>query len=99
MNSIKQKGGKRRGAGRPPKKVTELKRLSAAQALEAIDETKSWRECLTAKDLRIRLDALKYLTDRRDGKAPQSVDMTSGGQPLAAPVLNITFVDADSVSS
>jgi len=36
----------------------------------AVNETGLWIELLRSDDLRIRLDALKYLTDRRDGKGP-----------------------------
>ncbi|HEY2496545.1 MAG TPA: hypothetical protein VGK24_05710 [Candidatus Angelobacter sp.] len=31
------------------------------------------REMITVPDLRIRLEARKYLTDKRDGKAPQAL--------------------------
>jgi hypothetical protein len=33
------------------------------------------REQLTLPDHRVRLDALKYLTDRRDGKPRQNIDL------------------------
>jgi hypothetical protein len=33
-----------------------------------------WWAVLNAQDLRLRFDALKYLTDRRDGKAVQTVN-------------------------
>jgi hypothetical protein len=36
------------------------------------------REVITIPDNKIRLEARKYLTDRRDGKAPQSLNL--GGQ-------------------
>jgi hypothetical protein len=32
-----------------------------------------WKELLYSQNEKIRLETLKYLTDRRDGKAPQSV--------------------------
>jgi hypothetical protein len=48
----------------------------AEEILAGVDEAAVWRELVSAGDLRIRLDALKYLTDRRDGKAPQAVPAT-----------------------
>ena len=41
-------------------------------------EQELWLEALLAKDIRVRLDALKYLTDRRDGKPPQHLDFQGG---------------------
>jgi len=37
---------------------------------------------LESEDQKIVLDAIKYLTDRLYGKAPQSVDMTSKGEGI-----------------
>lgn len=41
------------------------------------------RETITVPDNRIRLEARKYLTDKRDGKAPQAVSFSGsdGGVP------------------
>jgi hypothetical protein len=45
----------------------------AAEILSAVDEIAVWRELIERADYRTRLDAMRYLTDRRDGKAPQAV--------------------------
>jgi len=69
--------GARRRAGRKPKAMVLMRKALAEQILGTVDEFDLWRELLTCDDLRIRLDTLKYLTDRRDGKAPQTA---VGGQ-------------------
>lgn len=81
------KGGKREGAGR--KRLPRADRVVGMQVagdlIAALHGNKSgkkkdsvevdgWRELWEAKDLRIRLDARKYLYDKRDGKATQPVD-------------------------
>ena len=66
------RGGARLGAGRKPKPMLVLRKAQAVQILGTVDEFELWRELLCCEDLRIRLDTLKYLTDRRDGKAPQT---------------------------
>lgn len=79
------RGGKREGAGRPqgqklPPKPDkdELRLLLEALDREAKDSdsylVKKWRELTEAQDLRIRLDARKYLTDQCYGKATQPID-------------------------
>jgi hypothetical protein len=45
----------------------------AAEILSAVDEVEVWKGLIACGDYRTRLDAMKYLTDRRDGKAPQAV--------------------------
>jgi hypothetical protein len=93
-----RRGGYRANAGRPNKATAALRRNIASDALSAIDETKEWKSILTGKDLRLKLDALKYLTDRRDGKAAQSIhaELTGpNGQSLAPPVLNVSFVSSN----
>jgi hypothetical protein len=52
------------------------------QKLASEDEL--WLTLLTAQDLRIRLDALKYLVDRREGKPWQT--FKHGGDPDGEPV-------------
>ena len=71
------RGGARLGAGRKPKPMLVLRKAQAEQILGTVDEFELWRELLSCDDYRIRLDTLKYLTDRRDGKAPQTA---VGGQ-------------------
>lgn len=78
--------------GRPQKKLKVVKKVMAEQVLASIDELKLWQELLSAErtvvtktgsfdvpDWSTRLDALKYLTDRRDGKAPQAITGPDGG--------------------
>ena len=66
-------GGARPGAGRKPKPLHVVRKHTAEQILSNVDEIALWGELLLDKDPRIRFDALRYLTDRRDGKAPQAV--------------------------
>ena len=78
-------GGARKGAGRKPKKIStiakKLPKDTAALILSEINEHGAWFELLKEDDPRIRLDALKYLTDRRDGRPKQAVEQSgpSGG--------------------
>src|SRR5690348_7197250 len=102
------KGGARPGAGRPPKRkipfapksqaVSVLNKLGSEfhdQKLPTEDEL--WLSMLIAKDLRIRLDALKYLTDRRDGKPAQNVEVTGKeGGPIPVVLHTIRFGNGDS---
>jgi hypothetical protein len=67
------RGGSRSGAGRKPKALVPLRKAMAEEILSSVDEIVLWGELLSCDDPRIRLDTLKYLTDRRDGKAPQTV--------------------------
>ena len=67
------RGGARPGAGRKPKATVILRRTMAAEILSAVDEIAVWQGLIQCGDYRVRLDAMKYLTDRRDGKAPQAV--------------------------
>lgn len=79
------RGGKRAGAGRKAKPKTSF--APKAQSVEVLGklggehqgkklptENDLWLTLLVAQDLRIRLDALRYLTDRRDGRAVQTVN-------------------------
>ena len=51
------------------------KAITAAIILASVDEGGLWRTHLT--DPAHGLDALKYLTDKRDGKAPQSLNVNA----------------------
>jgi hypothetical protein len=87
-------GGKRRGAGRKPgPTIPPLRdKECAARLLAALNqkasrddsyEVRQWRVLTEAQDLRIRLDARKYLYDKRDGKAAQSFQVAgSDGGPI-----------------
>ena len=60
------RGGSRLGAGRKPKPLVLLRKAMAEEILSSVDEVGLWAELLSCDDPRIRLDCLKYLTDRRD---------------------------------
>jgi hypothetical protein len=73
-------GGKRAGAGAKPKLSTQLmkcaralKKATAGEILAEIDEIQAWKRHLQCEDNRVSLEALKYLTDKRDGRAVQTV--------------------------
>lgn len=79
------RGGIRPGAGRRPgvklPKAADkeaagrlLKALNAPASEKETYEEGQWRLLTEAQDLRIRLDARKYLYDKRDGKATQPID-------------------------
>jgi hypothetical protein len=72
----KGRGGKRPGAGRKPNYLKRLgiKAVTAAEILAHVDEVESWLGLL--QDKNYKLQALQYLTDRRDGKAKQAVQVS-----------------------
>lgn len=70
-------GGKRPNAGRKAKAKADLPTVNktvAAEILAKADEVEAWLELLNAPDLRLRFDVRKYLTDKRDGKAVQTIN-------------------------
>lgn len=74
------RGGKRRNAGRKPvlrtvlrAAITQIKKATAADILSTVDEIKAWQAKLESEDERVSLQALMYLTDKRDGRAVQTV--------------------------
>ena len=71
-------GGARPGAGRKAKALITVRKVMDEEILGTVDEVGLWRQLVASDDPRIRLDSLKYLTDRRDGKASQyvSADVT-----------------------
>jgi hypothetical protein len=74
------RGGKRPGAGRKPNYLKRLgiKAITAAEILAHFHELDLWRGLLTHKSPAIRLQTLQYLTDRRDGKLKQAVNVSGG---------------------
>ena len=76
----KARGGKRPGAGRKPNYLKRLgiKAITAAEILAHHDEPELWKGLLTHKSPDVRLRTLQYLTDRRDGKAKQAVEVSGG---------------------
>lgn len=67
-------GGKRPGAGRKSNAVKALAKRTAEEILAVVDEVSVWNQLIQSEDSRIQLDTMKYLTDRRDGKAAQTVE-------------------------
>jgi len=81
MNQTGSRGGKRLGAGRKPSTIKgiskRLPRESAELILAEIKANSMWLRLADSKDERIRLETLKYLTDRAFGKARQSIEATA----------------------
>jgi hypothetical protein len=74
------RGGKRTGAGRKPGSFKKaVRRYTAEDILGAINEIKEWKPLLQSENEKIKLTALIYLTDRRDGKARQPITGSDGG--------------------
>jgi len=77
-------GGKRPGAGRRPRDVERwiaargLKPATAAEILERADERRIWYRLLHSEDEGIVLRTITYLTDRRDGRPAQQINVTGG---------------------
>jgi hypothetical protein len=67
-------GGKRQGAGRKPGAAQLIRKATAEAILRKHDQHKAWARFLNSKDEKIALDAWKYMTDRRDGKAVQAIE-------------------------
>jgi hypothetical protein len=76
----KGRGGRRPGAGRKPDYLKRLgiTPMKAAEILAHHDEPKLWTGLLNSKSEEVRFRALSYLTDRRDGKPKQQVDVSGG---------------------
>src|SRR5271167_1041452 len=76
----KGRGGRREGSGRKPDYLKRLgvKPLNAAQIMARYDEHEAWGWFLKHPNASIRLNAWQYLTDRRDGKPKQQVDVSGG---------------------
>jgi hypothetical protein len=79
-NVRKPVGGKRPGSGRKPNYLKRLgiKAITAADLLAHVNEIELWKGLLNHKSADVRLRTLSYLTDRRDGKPKQAVDVTGG---------------------
>ena len=77
-------GGKRPGAGRRPRDVDKwvaargLKPATAAEILERADERRIWYKLLHSEDENIVLRTIVYLTDRREGRPAQQINVTGG---------------------
>lgn len=84
------RGGKRINAGRKPKPSPKqvVRKVIAETILAGIDEAKAWSRLLNSEDDRISLEALKYLTNRRDGMPPQSIEHKGGD---GGPSINVVI--------
>jgi hypothetical protein len=70
------RGGSRPGSGR--KKAERPTDGGVARRVFAkVKAEEKWLKALESDDLRIMLDALKYLTDRDEGKAREAIDLTA----------------------
>jgi hypothetical protein len=75
-------GGSRPGAGRRPRDLDKwiaargLKPATAAEILERADERRIWYKLLHSEDEGVVLRTITYLTDRRDGRSAQQINIT-----------------------
>lgn len=83
-------GGKREGAGRPTGAVEKAKQSIAVRVFKKVNEVAVWAKLLASDDEKIVLDTMRYLTDRRDGKAAQPL---SGDKDNPIAVQIITNLD------
>lgn len=74
-------GGARLNAGRKPRTAFLVRKVLAEQILGSVNELELWQELLHSDDERVRLEALKYLTNRRDGLPAQSVEVAPKKEP------------------
>ena len=79
----------------------KLIRLSAKELDDFEPETVAQQIALarvrSAKDMKYGLPDAKELADRTEGKAPQSIDMTSNGETIQ-PVM-VEFINADNTNT
>lgn len=80
MGSTKVKSKRKAARGRRK----TLSRVTAAEILATQDECKLWDRMLNCEDDRLALEALKYLTDRRDGKSYQAPNPSLEDQAIQA---------------
>jgi hypothetical protein len=77
--ALKQRGGRRPGAGRKVKRIKALvkrcDKVTAAMVLAAVDEQSKWLEFIESDDERVALDAMKFLTQMRDGRPKQQINV------------------------
>ena len=73
-------GGFRRGAGRKSKASRLIEAGFVADWFTSELQEFNWKSFLNSEDERIRFEAMKYLTDRVYGKAPQSVGLIHSGE-------------------
>jgi hypothetical protein len=71
------RGGKRPGAGRKPGVITAVREWAHAVLSDA-EEIKYWRGLI--EDPKTRAEALKYVSDHKHGRAPQSVKVAGDSE-------------------
>lgn len=77
------RGGPRRGAGRPKRDLAVwmeargVHPATAAEILSNANERALWHRLLTSPDDRVCLESVKFLTVMRDGKPAQRIHVTS----------------------
>jgi hypothetical protein len=79
-------GGQRAGAGRRRGARALVMRSKAEEILSTVNEEAIWQRLLRSRNARIVLDAMKYLTDRRDGKPVQAINAEVTGSVNLAEV-------------
>lgn len=77
-----RRGGFRPGAGRKKKAVTAAAQGFYRALVNPEEEAKIWKQLLNSDDLGIKLKAITYIIDRREGKAAQSVKLEGGENPV-----------------
>lgn len=71
------------------------KAVTAALILASVDEQGLWAKHLLSEDEKVSLDALKYLSDKRDGKAKQSLDVKATHEMSARTEDELSFFVAN----
>lgn len=104
------RGGKRTGAGRPAgvsnAKTEERRRFTAAAIEDGLQDGRSaeyhvgarlWQEATDPKnEAAVRLDALKFLDNRLQGRARESLEITgAGGGPIEQRVFRARLADGE----
>jgi len=77
------RGGIRKGAGRKSKASRLMEAGFVVSWFTPEFQEIKWKSFIESNDPRIALDALKYLTDRLYGKAPQSLALKHAGDQEA----------------
>ncbi|HTT17317.1 MAG TPA: hypothetical protein VMG82_00115 [Candidatus Sulfotelmatobacter sp.] len=60
-----------------------MKPLTAAIILANINELEAWRRLVNSKSEDVQFRVMAYLTDRRDGKAQQTIDISAEDSVMA----------------
>ena len=74
------------------RRARSLRSPQAERSLSEVNESGLWKALLNTKDLRLRFNALKYLTDRRDGRPPQAAS-PAGDRALTVKLVLCSWSD------